>query len=186
MEADWSVEIGPDLPMIVVPWEGFVDLRHDPSLASGFSETVNLPVLAQSLIRLNQENSQVLTSKCDLWLLSADEIDPLEFDAKKEDACQGVACYIDIIACLASLFASFSAHETWVRSATDKMRGIQMPQARIDLVIRPSIVDERDGYALTLYVASCGATGDAARAILRAALQAATTITMELAHTVGE
>ena len=186
MEADWSVEIGTDFPMIVVPWEGFVDLRRDPLLASALSETANLPSLAQSLIKLNLETSPVFSSKCDFWLLSADEIDPLEFGAEKEDAEQGIACYIDIIARSVPLFTSFPAHETWVRSATNKMRGIRMPQAHIDLVIRPSIVDERDGYALTLYVASCGATGDAAPAIFRAALEAVTAITMELAATVGE
>lgn len=186
MEADWSVEVGPDLPMIVVPWEGFVDLRRDPSLAFGLSEAANAPTLTQSLIRLNQENSLIFTSKCDLWLLSADEIDPLEFDAKNVDAREGIACYIDIIARRHSLFASFTAHETWVRSATNKMRGVRMPQTHADLVIRPSTVNERDGYALTLYVASCGATEDAAQAIFRATLEAATTITIELAPTMGE
>jgi len=186
MEADWSVEIGADLPMIIVPWEGFVDLRRDPLLASRLNETANSPSLAQALIKLNQEASPVFTSKCDLWLLSADEIDPLEFDAKRGDTQQGIACYIDIIARRRSLFASFPAHEAWVRSVTNKMRDVRMPQTHADLVIRPSTVNDRAGYALTLYVASCGATEDVARSIFRVALETASTITMDLSPTVGE
>jgi len=186
MEADWSVEIGADLPTIVVPWEGFVDLRRDPLLATGLNETAKSPSLAQALIKLNQETSPVFTSKCDLWLLSADEIDPLEFDAEKVDAQQGVACYIDIIARSLALFASFPAHEVWARSATERMRGIRMPQTHTELVVRPSIVNGRDGYALTLYVASCGATEGIAQSVFRAALKAVSTITMDLAATVGE
>src|ERR1700756_5789853 len=86
MEADWSVEVGTDLPMIAVPWEGFVDLRRDPRLASSLIEVSSCSILAQSLIRLNQQDCPVFTSKCDHWLLSGEEIDPLEFDAegKKE------------------------------------------------------------------------------------------------------
>ena len=186
MEGDWSVEIGADLPTIVVPWEGFVDLRRDPLLATGLNETAKSPSLAQALIKLNQETSPVFTSKCDLWLLSADEIDPLEFDAERGDTQQGIACYIDLIARNPSLFASFPAHEGWARSATERMRGIRMPQTHADLIVRPSTVNERDGYALTLYVASCSATEDVAQTIFRAALEAASTITMEVEPTVGE
>ena len=186
MEADWSVEIGADLPTIVVPWEGFVDLRRDPLLASGLNETANSPSLAEALIKLNLENSPVFTSKCDLWLLSKDEIDPLEFDAERADAQQGIACYVDIIARSLPLFASFPAHEAWVRLATERMRGIRMPQTHSDLIVRPSKVNGHDGYALTLYVASCGATKHAAQAIFHTALETATTITMELAATTGE
>src|SRR5215813_14442400 len=74
VEADWSVEIGADLPLIAVPWEGFVDLRRDLAAAHELRETTAAPMLGEALIDLNQEASPVFTSKCDFWLLTADEI----------------------------------------------------------------------------------------------------------------
>lgn len=154
-------------------------------LASDLPETAASPVLTQWLITLNQAASPVFTSKCDIWSLSADEIDPLEFDAVREDAKQGLACYIDIVARPASLFSSFHAHEIWVRSVTHEMHQAKLRQARSELVVRQASVHEQDGYAVTLYVAACGATEDAVRSIFGTALETAATITMKLA-TAGE
>jgi hypothetical protein len=186
MEADWSVEVGADLPTIDVPWEGFVDLRHDPSLVSSLDEAASSAILAQVLVMLNQRDSPVFTSKCDLWRLAEDEIDPLEFDAAREKAMVGIACYVDIIARRESLLMSFSAHETWARLATKKMRSIKMRRSRADLVVRPATTDESDGYGLTLYVASCGATENDALNGFPMALETAAAITMNLAATKGE
>ena len=186
MEADWSVQVGADLPAIVVPWEGFVDLRPNPLLAHDLTETAGTPMLTQSLIRLNQESSRVFTSKCDFWALSPDDIDPLEFGALLKDAKEGIACYVDVIARNRTTFASFEAHEAWVQIATNEMRKVRMPQCRTEFVVRPSTVDEREGYALTLYVMSCGATQEAASSVFDDALVAAVTITMEKAAITGE
>lgn len=186
MEADWSVEVGPDLPSIVVPWDGFVDLRRDPQLASALIEAVSCSILAQSLIRLNQEDSPVFTSKCDQWLLSRDEIDPLEFDAERKNAERGIACYIDIVAHNRALFTSFQDHEAWVRSTTRAIRQTKLAQARVEWVIRAAEVDARGGFAITLYVASSGASQDAAEAVFQPALETAVTITMKQAAATGE
>lgn len=185
MEGDWAVEVGADLPAIVVPWEGFVELRHDPSLASGLPETAASPALEQALVRLNQSLSPVFTSKCDAWPLSGNEIDPLEFDAAREDAKHGIASYIDIIARRASLFMSFPAHEIWIRSAIDEVRQTQLRQARADLVVRMASVEGREGFAITLYVAACGATVNAAEHTFLIALETAATITMKHAANNG-
>jgi hypothetical protein len=186
MEADWSVEIGAELPVIAVPWEGFVDLRNTPSLANGIEETVTAPALAQALITLNAASSPVFTSKCDLWPLAPDDIDPLEFEARREEAQKGVACYIDIVARDAELFASFAAHEAWVRAATSELREIVLPQARAELVVRPSNIDHREGFAVTLFTAACAATVADAQSIFRTVLQTAITITMKQAAPAGE
>ena len=186
MDADWSVEVGPDLPSIVVPWEGFVDLRRDPRLASGFIEAAGCSMLAQSLIRLNQEDSPVFTSKCDHWLLSRDEIDPLEFDAERKNAERGIACYIDIVARNQTFFTSFQDHEAWVRSTTSAIRQTKLAQARVEWVIRAAEVDARGGFAITLYVASSGASQAAAETVFQPALETAVTITMKQAAATGE
>jgi hypothetical protein len=186
MEADWSVEIGVDLPTIVVPWEDFIDLRCQPSLAHDLQETAASPGLAESLVRLNQETSPVFTSKCDLWTLSADEIDPLEFDAAREEAEQGVACYVDILARNEALFSDFRRHESWVRASTSVLRKIKLPQSRTELVIRPGLVNRCGGFAITLYIAACGRTADAAQNVFHTALEAAAAVTMKQAAIAGE
>lgn len=186
MEADWSVEVGADLPMIAVPWEGFVDLRRGFSSISEIHEAFATPELAQALIRLNRESSRVFTSKCDVWALTADEIDPLEFDAEKKNAEQGIACYIDMILRDQVIGASFKAHEQWVRSASTELRRTELPQARVELVVRPANVDANSGFGITLYVAACGADAVAATSIFQTALDTSVAITMKQAATTGE
>lgn len=186
MEADWSAEVGLDLPRIVVPWNGFVDLRQDPQLASSLIEVASCSILAESLLRLNQRHSPVFTSKCDHWLLAEDDIDPLEFNAETKNAERGIACYIDIIAHNPALFTSFQNHEWWVRLATSEIRQTELAQARVEWVIRASDVDARNGFAITLYVATSGASQSAAQAVFQSALETAVAITMKQATIAGE
>ena len=168
-----------------MPWEGFVDLRRDPQFASSLIEAADCSILAQSLIRLNQKGSPVFTSKCDHWLLSGDEIDPLEFDAETKNAELGIACYIDIIAQNQALFTSFQSHETWLRSAVSEIRQTKLAQARVEWVIRAAEVDARSGFAITLYVATSGASQVAAQTVFHPALETAVTITMKQAASAG-
>jgi hypothetical protein len=183
VEADWSVEIGAGLPVISVPWEGFIDLHRNPSRIREIAEVVSHPVLAHALEILNAASSPVFTSKCDCWPLPADEIDPLEFDAGREEAQQGVGCYIDVVAQKPSLFASFTAHEEWVRTATHRLRTLPQRQARADLVVRRAFVDEQEGCGITLYVAACAASEAGACVVLQTALDHAIAATIESATT---
>src|SRR5450755_3515856 len=96
VEADWSVEIGEGLARIEIPWRGagpgsgceFVDLVSESDLpATGLSaslaripEVRHEPVLLHALLLLNGVHSSVCTSKCDLWTIGEEEIDPYEFD----------------------------------------------------------------------------------------------------------
>ena len=181
MEADWSVEIGADLPVIAVPWEGFIDLRHAPSLASGLEEAATAPALARALVTLNAAISPVFTAKCDLWLLTPDDIDPLEFGASREQAQQGIACYIDVIARDAGVFASFAAHEAWVRAATAELHEVELPRARVEYVVRASRVDDFEGFAVTLYAAAGAVKEEDVKSVFHDALETATAITIRQA-----
>lgn len=182
MEADWSVEIGADLPVIAVPWDGFVDLRRNPAADVDYiGEAVAHPALARALETLNAMTSPAFTSKCDCWVAPADEIDPFEFDATRDEAQQGIACYIDIIARNPDLVASFIAHETWVRTAALALRMVALQRARADFVVRRALVNQRDGFAITLYAAACGESEAAAYITLESALNHAITATIQAA-----
>jgi hypothetical protein len=180
MEADWSVEIGADLPRIVVPWadEGlcFVDLAGSADPAQLIAQTTaqlaeqwSHAALAKALLALNAPNSTVFTSKCDAWPLQADEIDPLEFDANSP-ASTGSACYIDIIFRDSAAFGSFEWHETWLRRTTQHLRTLPLRSARIELVLRQAEVEAAEGFAITLYAMGCGADSNAANTAWSAAV----------------
>jgi len=180
MEADWAVEVGPDLPSIDVPWEGFVDLRQNPSAANALAETAQHPALRDALIALNSAQSPVFTSKCDLWSLTRAEIDPDEFNSAPENAREGIASYIDLLQLDSARLASFDFHEHWARSLTGHLKAVKQTNGRVDLVLRPATVDSVSGYGITLYAAGCGAGTRAANAAWEAVLRAAVAVTMNL------
>src|SRR5215469_15130306 len=141
MEADWAAEAGSDLPSIVVPWEGFLDLRHNRSAVEHLEEAVAHPALSEALLALNSQGSFVFTSKGDVWELTRSEIDPDEFGTCHEEALEGFASYIDILQRDHAKFNSFDFHERWARALTTQLRSIGCSNGRVDLVIRSLSVD---------------------------------------------
>lgn len=184
MEADWEAEIGADLPEIVVPWKGFVDLRHRP--AAEIEEASNYRALAEALTALNQPDSPVFTSKCDLWALSEEEIDPLEFDAGSADGRRGMACYIDLLHRSPQVFASFAMMEAWARRLTAVLGSARVRQGRLDMVIRSAQINGSDGFGVTLYAAGCGPDESSAETSWKAVLYAAVAATISHELPAGE
>lgn len=172
MEADWSVEIGADLPEIVVPWEGFVDLRTAPETVNAIEEAAIYRELRGALLILNAASSPVFTSKCDLWTLDAEDIDPLEFESDPASARVGMTSYIDVVARDARLFSSFAQHERCARLLVERLRQLDIRNGRADIVIRAASVEEEDGFALTIYAAGCGANAVNARPAWESVLHA--------------
>jgi hypothetical protein len=179
VEADWSAEIGPGLDWIDADWAGFIDLRLHPEAIDAIPEATANTVLRETLASMNADESLVFTSKCDVWLLTAEEIDPVEFDCSIGECRTGMASWIDVIARDPDWFASFSRHEAWVRRATERLRGLPGSCGRADLVVRSAGCGGREGFGVTLYAAGCGADTPAAQRAWQAVLRATATITME-------
>jgi hypothetical protein len=181
MEADWSVEIGPDLPIIDASWEGFIDLRHSLSAIDSIPEAAQHPALRNALLALNTDNSPVFTTKCDTWTLAKDEIDPDEFEARIENAQTGFASYIDLIERDSALTLSFGFHEQRICNLTSHLRQISLPNCRVDLVLRAAVIRDEHGYGLTLYTAGCGLDAAAAYTAWQTVLAAAVAATIATA-----
>ena len=181
MEADWSVEIGSDLPRIDGSWEGFIDLRAAPSAVDAVPEATKLPALRAALLALNAASSPVFTTKCDTWALAAEDIDPYEFGASAEQARAGFASYIDILEREAVGFSSFTFHEQKVREVTRHLRELDLPRGRVDFALRAAFVRDQSGYGLTLYAAGCGADDTSAYASWKQVLAAAAAATIATA-----
>ena len=182
MEADWAVEVGPEFPLIDASWDGFVDLRSSSSKVDSVVEATNHPALREALLALNSEGSQVFTSKCDAWALTADEIDADEFGAGANEPLAGFASYIDILERDNMRFASLAICEQQARALTVQIRPISLRCGRVDLVVRAAIANEQSGYGLTLYAAGCGADAAAAYACWKAVLGAAVAATISAAQ----
>ena len=178
MEADWSVEIGADLPVIDAAWPGFVDVRHHPFQLAEIAEANAYPALRDALIELNDPFSQMFSVKSDVWAMEPDEIDPYEFGCPSDEVQVGLASYIDIVLWDHLLFSAFPWHERWARAVVDVLHTRELTSGRVDLVVRPALARGHEGFGVTLYAAGCGVDSQAARASWQRVLHAAVAATM--------
>ena len=154
MEADWEVEIGGDAPVIEAEWPGFIDLRMQPSRILDIAEATTFLPLADLLLALNQESSQVWTSKCDVWepdsTASACYIDLLPRDGKVFSQCQqGEVFCREIVARLESAELTQRIPERRVGGAMESS-----PECNIALVIRQAIAGQAEGFGITAYLSA--------------------------------
>lgn len=178
MEADWSVEIGSDLPVMDAAWDGLVDLRSSPEKVDEIEEARRKPAMREALLVLNSNDSPVFTTKCDCWTLSEAEIDPDEFAASRENARLGFASYVDIVDRDRARFTSFDTHEQWARAMTEVMHALDVHQGRVDVVVRAAVLHAQNGFGVTIYAAGCGAREADACAAWRAVLAAVAAATI--------
>lgn len=178
MEADWTVEIGSELPVIDGSWEGFVDLRSSPHAVGNLEEARKYASLRDALLTLNGADLPVFTTKCDVWTIPGEEIDPDEFSATAEAACAAFACYIDVLERDTARFPSFEFHEQRAREIAKTLRGVDLRESRVDIVVRRANLDDRFGFGLTIYSAGCGSSEAGAIIAWQAALGAAVAATI--------
>jgi hypothetical protein len=73
MQADYSVELGAEDPILSVPWgspgdtQRYLDLRRQPDLLLYIEEAIRFPQLGEFLTHVNGERSQLQSAKCDAW-----------------------------------------------------------------------------------------------------------------------
>ena len=192
MVSDWSVECSAEDPVLVVPWSTngdpaaphFVDLRENPYDLDQISEAEQNPPLMQALRALNVPRSPVFTAKCDAWVLDPEELGELAVELDVHDLggeheaqpeMTGFASYIDLVWRDRTIFASFHQSEQLLHRLTRLAAPLEHPNAMLDCVMRPALVDftgPREGYSITLYIKALGADAEAAKAAWSAALQA--------------
>lgn len=162
MQADWSVEIGADLPSIIVPWRdpdsgsGFIDLRGHPEAVDELSEAREYPALGLALSLLNAPDSQTFTSKCDAWRVAEDELSSLDIDDAEPETEFAIAAYVDVVLREAVDFASFQLHENWLRRLTHELRALPAMSALVDLTLRWAQVEDNEGFGVTIHVTGYG------------------------------
>jgi hypothetical protein len=172
MEADWEVEIGGDAPVIEAEWPGFIDLRLQPLRISEISEAATFSPLADLLLALNRESSQVFTSKCDAW---------------QPDSSTS-ACYIDLLPRGGKVFREWQQGEVFCREIVARLKAAERtgriperkpdgvtessPECSIALVIRQAIAGHAEGFAITAYLSAKAERSNEASAALAATMAA--------------
>jgi hypothetical protein len=73
MDADYSIELGHDDPLLDFPWAdpdgklAYYDLKRHPDLLAHIKETLSYPELAEFLRVANSSASMFESAKCDAW-----------------------------------------------------------------------------------------------------------------------
>jgi hypothetical protein len=163
VEADYSIELGPDDATLDFPWAApqpgpmFIDLRANLSSIVEIPEAAKFPELAEFLATLNAPTSILQSAKCDVWFTT--EITP-------EDEIFGMGGkfggYIDLVFADDKKF-SFAEHEHIAKRVVDLLKRAPEIPSSVELLVRRCYFGERDGFYITAYCFGFGAGEEAAR-----------------------
>lgn len=185
MIADWTVDAGLESPRIVVPWDGWVDLRpgvqsgtaDTAAMARGLAEVQAFPKLGELLTAAN--TAGMLTVKVDVFPVSRDEVDPEIWEGSQqvdasglplEHTLVGFGSYLDVVLApelIPALLPSraFPYFEEVARSAARNLKAAEHRLACAEIVVRPAQLYDRDTFGWTLYAIGFGADEVAARSV---------------------
>ncbi len=161
MDADYSVELGSEDPVLEFPWKSedgnlqFIDLRAHPERITQVTEAREYPALISVLVKLNAGDSRFQTAKCDVW--HDDQLDPAE---DIYSATTKVSSYLDVlfadIRC--DSISNFGLFEALAKRLTAMLDDEEQPLSAVEVVIRRLYLRDtgETGYYMTVYVSGYG------------------------------
>lgn len=158
MEADFSVELGPDDETLQFPWvdpEGklrYYDLKLQPELLLNVEESRQFPELGEFLAGINSLSSKLESAKCDAWFTT---------DLQPEDQAFGAigkfGSYVDLIFSEDDRRYSFPEHEKFARQLTQLLKRVPEIPAMAEILIRRCYYGTNsEGFYFTLYLFGYG------------------------------
>jgi hypothetical protein len=188
MDADFSIELGREDPVLDFPWKdpagklAYVDLKRHPELMARIEEAEKFPELGEFLRAMNSARSMVETAKCDAW--AATELSPEE---EVYDASHKFVSYVDVVFSnidvhqsslpqsslrhssvhQSSLRESLPAHEQFARKLVELLRRVPETPSAAEVCVRRCFFGEdggvREGFYCTVYVSGYGNDSASAR-----------------------
>ena len=161
MEADFSIEMGQDDPVLDFPWTdpmgklAYFDLKRQPELLAKVEEAGQYPELAEFLKSVNSARSIFESAKCDVW-------EKTELSAEEEifNATHKFASYVDVVFSDIESRRSLPRNEEFARSLVELLRRVPEIGASVEICIRRCFFEEsvqtRDGCYFTLYLNGYG------------------------------
>jgi hypothetical protein len=160
MDADFSIELGREDPVLDFPWTdpagklAYVDLKRHPELIASIEEAESFPELKAFLLAANSARSGVETAKCDAWATT-----DLNAEEDVYSASHKFACYVDVVFSSADTRLTFAAHEQAARTLVESLRRTPELPAAAEVCVRRCYFDEGDpqaGFYFTFYMAGYG------------------------------
>ena len=163
MDADFSIELGQEDPVLDFPWKdpagklAYVDLKRRPELMASIEEAEQFPELREFLRTLNSARSMVETAKCDAWTTS--ELSPEE---EIYDASHKFASYVDVVFSNIDARLSFqsaatnSLPESWLHCCGGRRKLRRRRKCACGGVTSRRRRGVREGFYFTLYVSGYG------------------------------
>jgi len=168
MDADFSIELGREDPVLDFPWTdpagklAYVDLKRCPELMASIKEAETFPELGEFLRVMNSARSMVETAKCDAWATT-------ELSAEEDvyDASHKFASYVDVVFSRIDVRLSFSLHEQFTRKLVELLRRAPDTPSAAEVCVRRCFFGEdagvREGFYCTLYASGYGNDDASAR-----------------------
>jgi hypothetical protein len=161
MDADFSIELGHEDPVLDFPWTdlagklAYVDLKRHPELLPSIAEAQTFSELAEFLRLMNSPRSMVETAKCDAW-----ETTELSAEEEIHNLSHKFASYVDVVFSDQDARLSLPTHEQFARKLVALLqRAPETPSAAEVCVRRCYFAAEggvRAGCYCTLYVSGYG------------------------------
>jgi hypothetical protein len=168
MDADFSVELGGEDPVLDFPWTdasgklAYVDLKRRPELLAEVGEAKELPGLAEFLRCVNSARSAVESAKCDVW--ATQELTPEE---EIFGAAHKFASYVDLVLSHIDQRQSFPEHEAFAKRLAALLRRAPEISSSVEVCVRRCFFAEgsrtSEGFYFTVYVNGYGNEEAAAR-----------------------
>ena len=161
MDADFSVELGPDDETLSLPWAApdcgprYYDLKRQPELLLQVEEAQREKELGEFLAALNTPTGSLETAKCDAW--STTELNPEEeiFGASHK-----FGSYVDLLFSADEARSSFPNHEDFARRVAELLKRAPEIPAAAEFLIRRCYCycgsEFHQGFYITLYVFGYG------------------------------
>jgi hypothetical protein len=168
MDADFSIELGREDPVLDFPWKDpagklvYFDLKRCPELMASIEETEKFPELGEFLRVMNSARSMMETAKCDAWATT-------ELSAEEDvyDASHKFASYVDVVFSEIDVRLSFSRHEQFAGKLVELLRRTPETPSAAEVCVRRCYFGEdsgvRKGFYCTLYVSGYGNDDASAR-----------------------
>ncbi len=172
MDADFSIELGREDPVLDLPWKDqsgkvtYFDLKRQPESIADIAEAKQFPELAKFLIKMNSPQGALESAKCDVWAT-------MELTAEESifNASHKFASYVDLVFCDLEKRTSLPFHESFVRSLTELLRRAPEVGASLELCVRRCFFElaggsreaSDEGFYFTLYLNGYGKDDVAAR-----------------------
>ena len=168
MDADFSVELGRDDPVLDFPWTDpdgrllFFDLKQHPELIATLEEVENFPELGEFLGTVNSERSALQSAKCDVWTTT-------ELSAEEEifHASNKLGSYVDLVFTDIEPRLAFAFHEHFARRLTELLRRAPEIPSSVEVCLRRCFFadagETAEGFYLTVYISGYGSDDKSAR-----------------------